>query len=48
MEDVMYPPSYGESQLIHYRRDLFDDFKGSISFGVELHFLMVDFEVGCF
>jgi hypothetical protein len=48
MEDVMYFSGHGESQLIHHRGDLFDDFKGSISFGVELRFLMTDFEVGRF
>jgi hypothetical protein len=48
MEDIVDSPGHGEFQFIHHRRDLFDDLKGSISFGVELCFLMVDFEVGRF
>jgi hypothetical protein len=48
MEDIVYSPGHGESQLIHHRGDLFDDLEGSISFGLEFCFLMVDFQVGCF
>jgi hypothetical protein len=48
MEDIMYAPSHKESQLICHRGDLFDDLEGSISFGLELHFLMADFQVGRF
>jgi hypothetical protein len=48
MEDIVYAPSHGEPQLIHHRGDFFDDFEGSISFGLELHFLMTDFQVGHF
>jgi hypothetical protein len=48
MEDIVYSPSHGESQLIRYRGDLFDDLEGSISFGPEFRLLMMDFEVGCF
>jgi hypothetical protein len=48
MEDVVYPPGHGESQLICHRGDLFDDLEGSISFGLEFRLLMMDFEVGRF
>jgi hypothetical protein len=44
----MYSPGHGESQLICHGGDLFDDLEGSISFGLELCFLMADFQVGCF
>jgi hypothetical protein len=47
MEDIMYPPGHGEFQLVCHRGDLFDDLEGSITFGVELCFLMADLEVGC-
>jgi hypothetical protein len=48
MEDVMYSPSYRESQLICHRGDFFDDLEGFIPFGFELYFLMADFQVGRF
>jgi hypothetical protein len=48
MEDIVYSPGHRESQLICHRRDLFDDLEGSISFRLELHLLMADFQVGCF
>jgi hypothetical protein len=48
MEDIVYPPGHEESQLICHRGNFFDDLEGSISFGFELHFLMVDFQVGRF
>jgi hypothetical protein len=48
MEDIVYSPGHRELQLIRHRGDLFDDLEGSISFGFELHFLMVDFQVGRF
>jgi hypothetical protein len=47
MEDIMYSLSHGEFQLICHREDFFNDLEGSISFGLELRFLMVDFQVGC-
>jgi hypothetical protein len=46
MEDIVYSPSHGESQLICHRRDLFDDLEGSISLGPEFCLLMMDLEVG--
>jgi hypothetical protein len=48
MKDIVYSPSHGEPQLIHHKGNLFDNFEGPISFGLELHFLMVDFQVGHF
>jgi hypothetical protein len=38
----MYSPGHGEPQLIHHRRDFFDDLEGSIPFGLELCLLMTD------
>jgi hypothetical protein len=48
MEDIVYSPCHGESQLIRHRGDLFDDLEGSVSFGPEFCLLMADFEVGRF
>jgi hypothetical protein len=48
VEDIVYSPGHRELQLIHHRGDLFDDLEGSISFGLELHSLMADFQVGRF
>jgi hypothetical protein len=48
VENVVYSPSHRELQLIRHRGNLLDDFKGPIPFGIELCFLMADFEVGCF
>jgi hypothetical protein len=46
VEDIVYSLSHGEPQFVCHRRDLFDDLKGSILFGVEFCFLMVDSEMG--
>jgi hypothetical protein len=48
MEDIVYPPSHREPQLICHRGDLFDDLEGSISFGLKVCLLKTDFQVGCF
>jgi hypothetical protein len=47
MEDIVYSPSHRESQLICYRGDFFDDPEGSVSFRLELCFLMADLKVSC-
>jgi hypothetical protein len=48
MENIVDSSGHGEFQLIHHRGDFFDNLKGIVSFGFELHFLMADFQVGCF
>jgi hypothetical protein len=48
VEDIVYSPSHGESQLIRHRGDLFDDLEGSILFGLEFCLLMMDLQVGRF
>jgi hypothetical protein len=43
VEDIIDPLCHREPQLIHHRRDLLDDLEGSVSFGLELCLLMVEF-----
>jgi hypothetical protein len=47
MEDIVYSSSHGEFQLIRHQEDLLGDLEGSILLGIELCFLIADFEVGC-